>query len=42
MEVGFAVFDFGEVDMVAFGGDEVDFVKMSFVVFGNDGVAVFL
>ena len=40
MESGFAVFDFGKVDMVVFGADDVDFVKIGFVVLFDDGVSV--
>lgn len=40
MEVGLAVFDFGEIDMVVFGADDVDFVEESLMVAGDDGVAV--
>ena len=40
VNVGFAVFYFCEINIVFFGGDNIDFVKMRFVVFGNNGVAV--
>lgn len=36
----FAVFDFCEVDFVAFGRDDVDFVELGFVVTSDDAVAV--
>ena len=42
VDSGFAVFDFSEVDVVVFGGDEVDFVKVGFVVSGDNGVTVVL
>ncbi len=35
-----AVFDFGEVDFVVFYTNDVDFVEVSFVVAGDDSVAV--
>ena len=38
--IGFAVFDFGEVNVVVLNTDEVDFVEVGFVVSGYDGVAV--
>lgn len=37
-----AVFDLGEVDVVTLGGDEVDFVKLGFVIAGEEGVAASL
>ena len=40
VEGRFAVFDFGKVDMVVFGANDVDFVEVSFVVAGDDSVAV--
>ena len=40
VEAGFTVFDFGEVDVIAFGADEVDLVEGSFVVLFDDAVAV--
>ena len=40
VEGGFAVFDFGEVDMVVFDANKIDFVEMSFVVLFDDGVTV--
>ena len=39
---GFAVFDFGEEDVVVFYGDEVDFVEMGFVVLFDESVALLL
>ena len=41
VEIVFAVFYFSEVDMVAFGTDEVDFVEFGFVVLCDDGVTLF-
>lgn len=38
VEVGAAVFDFGEVDLVALRGDEVNFVGFGAEVLGNYGV----
>ena len=35
-----AVFDFGEVNMIAFGGYEVDFIEVGFVVLSDDGVSL--
>ena len=40
VRIGLAVFDFGEVDIIIFSRDEVDFVEMSFVVVFDDGVTV--
>ena len=37
-EVGAAVFDFGEVDLVALRGDEVNFVGFGAEVLGDEGV----
>lgn len=39
MSTRFAVFDFSEVNVIIFSGDEVDFVEFGFVIFGDDGVA---
>ena len=38
--VGFAVFDFGKINILVFGGDDVDFVKVGFVVLSDDLMAV--
>lgn len=40
MGVRFAVFDFGEINAVTFGRNDVDFVEMSFVVASDDGVTM--
>lgn len=37
-EVGTAVFDFGEVDLVVLRGDEVNFVGFGAEVLGDEGV----
>ena len=37
-EVGAAVFDFGKVDLVVFGGDEVNFVGFGAEVLSDEGV----
>ena len=37
----FAIFDFGKIDFVVFGRNNVDFVKESFVVAVYDSMAVF-
>ena len=39
MDGVFAVFDFGEVNLIAFHRDEVDFVVGGFVVLFDNGVA---
>ena len=39
MNAGFAVFYFSEINVAVFGGDNINFVKISFVIFCNDGVA---
>ena len=38
--VGFTIFYFGEINIIVFGGDNIDFVKMSFVVSSDNSVAV--
>ena len=40
VNVGFTIFYFGEINTVFFGGDNIDFVKMSFVVSSDNSVAV--
>ena len=40
MEAVLAVFDFGEIDIIVLSGDEVDFVKFSFVVLFDNLVAL--
>ena len=40
VEIVFAVFYFSEVDVVAFGADEVDFVEFGFVVLCDYFVAL--
>ena len=35
-----AVFYFGKIDIVVFCRDDVDFIKESFVISGDDGVTV--
>lgn len=40
VNVGFAVFYFCEINIVILGGDNIDFVKMRFVVSSDNGVAV--
>ena len=42
MGVVVAIFDFGKIDGVVFGGDDVDFVKESFVIVGYDFVVLLL
>lgn len=37
---GFAVFDFGEVDIIVFDRNEINFVKMSLVILFENSVAV--
>ena len=39
-EGGFAIFDFGEVNVVGFDGYEVDFVEVGFVILGDDLMTV--
>lgn len=41
MNSGFTVFDFGEIYMVIFSGDEVDFVEFGFMVMSNNSVTLF-
>ena len=36
MKVGFAIFDLSEVNIVIFCGDDVDFIKESFVISRDD------
>lgn len=38
MDGRFTVFDFGEVDFVVFGADNINFIKVGFVVSRDDGV----
>ena len=40
MDGGFAIFDLGEVDMVGFSADDVNFVEIGFVIAFDDGMAV--
>ena len=40
VNVGFAVFYFCEINIVILGGDNIDFVKVSFMVSSNNSVAV--
>ncbi len=42
MDGRFTVFDFGEVDMVGFSADDVNFVEIGFVVAFDDSMAVLL
>ena len=40
MDIVVAMFDLGEIDVIVFDGDDVDFVEVGFVVFGDDSVAM--